>query len=125
MQPMAATLLVVEDDDDVRDLAVNVLRDEGYRVLQAANGGVAMVMLDQDLPIDLLFTDVVMPGGPDGFELADLAKRRRPELKVLYTTGYSGLARASGDIALHGKILSKPYRPAEITREVRELLSAE
>jgi CheY-like chemotaxis protein len=122
MQPMAATLLVVEDDDDVRDLAVTVLREEGYRVLQAANGGVAMVMLDQDLPIDLLFTDVVMPGGPDGFELADLAKQRRPQLKVLYTTGYAGLSRASKEVPLHGKILSKPYRPAEIKIEVRQLL---
>lgn len=121
---MAATLLVVEDDDDVRDLAVTVLREEGYRVLQAANGGVAMVMLDQDLPIDLLFTDVVMPGGPDGFELANLAKQRRPELKVLYTTGYAGLARATKAMPIHGKILNKPYRPAEITSEVRELLGS-
>lgn len=119
---MAATLLVVEDDDDVRDLAVSILREEGYRVLQAANGGVAMVMLDQDLPIDLLFTDVVMPGGPDGFELANLAKQRRPELKVIYTTGYAGLARATKDMPLHGKILSKPYRPAEIATEIRQLL---
>jgi DNA-binding NtrC family response regulator len=119
---MAATLLVVEDDDDVRDLTVSILREEGYRVLQAANGGVAMVMLDQDLPIDLLFTDVVMPGGPDGFELANLAKQRRPELKVIYTTGYAGLARATKEMPLHGKILSKPYRPAEIATEVRQLL---
>jgi CheY-like chemotaxis protein len=121
---MAATLLVVEDDDDVRDLAVTILREEGYRVLQAANGGVALVMLDQDLPIDLLFTDVVMPGGPDGFELADLAKRRRPGLKILYTTGYAGLSRAAREVPLHGKILSKPYRPTEIAREVRTLLGA-
>jgi len=121
---MAATLLVVEDDDDVRDLAVTILREEGYRVLQAANGGVAMVMLDEDLPIDLLFTDVVMPGGPDGFELANLAKQRRPEIKVLYATGYAGLARATKEMPLHGKIVNKPYRLAEIASEVRRLLGA-
>jgi len=124
MQPMAATLLVVEDDDDVRDLTVTLLREEGHRVLQAANGGVAMVLLDQDLPIDLLVTDVVMPGGPDGFELADLAKQRRPELKVLYMTGYAGLARAAKAVPLHGKILNKPYRPADIRKEVRTLLGS-
>jgi CheY-like chemotaxis protein len=119
---MGSTLLVVEDDDDIRELVVSVLRAEGYSVLQAVNGGVATVLLDEDIAIDLLFTDIVMPGGPDGFELADRAKQRRPDLKVLYATGYAGLARARLDQPLHGKILNKPYRLEEILAEVRRLL---
>jgi DNA-binding NtrC family response regulator len=118
-----ATLLVVDDDDDVRDLAVAVLREEGHRVLQAANGGVALVMLDQDLPIDLLFTDIVMPGGPDGLELAHLAKVRRPEMKVLYATGHAGRARTAGAVPLYGKILNKPYLPRQVAAEVSLLLA--
>jgi CheY-like chemotaxis protein len=119
---MAATLLVVEDDDDVRDLAVTVLRDAGYRVLPAMNGGIACVILEQDLPIDLLFTDIVMPGDPDGFELAARAREIRPEIKVLYATGFSGLSRAEGRMPLLGQILEKPWRPAQLLREIAGLL---
>jgi DNA-binding NtrC family response regulator len=119
---MAATLLVVEDDDDVRDLAVNVLREAGYRVLPAMNGGIALVMLEQDLPIDVLFTDIVMPGDPDGFGLAEEAKKLRPGLKVLYATGFSGLSRAEGRARLYGTIMEKPYRPTRLLREIAGLL---
>jgi CheY-like chemotaxis protein len=117
-----ANLLVVEDDDDVRDLAVTILREEGHRVLQAANGGVALVLLEQDLEVDVLFTDIVMPGGPDGLELAHLAKSRRPNLKVLYATGFAGLARAGKELPIYGKILNKPYLPTQVCAEIRQLL---
>jgi len=122
---MVATLLVVEDDDDVRDLAVNVLRDAGYRVLPAMNGGIALVMLEQELPIDLMFTDVVMPGDPDGFILAERAKELRPNLKILYATGFSGLSRAEGRARIHGTIMEKPYRPTGLLREVARLLASD
>src|SRR5690242_3952738 len=102
-------ILVVEDDADVREFAVRVLRESGYRVLEAANGGVAQVLLEQDLPIDLLFTDIVMPGEPDGIELAARARTLRPNLPVLFTTGFAGAARM-GDRALEGRLINKPYR---------------
>ena len=119
---MAVTLIVVEDDDDVRELAVNTLREAGYNVLQAMNGGIALILLQEALPVDLLFTDIVMPGEPDGFELARRAVALRPGLKVLYTTGFTGLYLADREATLHGKILKKPYRPKQLVHEVEELL---
>lgn len=116
-------ILVVEDDADVREFAVRVLRGSGYRVLEAVNGGVALVILEQDLPIDLLFTDIVMPGEPDGIGLAQRARAMRPELPILLTTGFAGLERL-GDAALGGKLLAKPYRPRQLEQTVESLLAA-
>jgi CheY-like chemotaxis protein len=122
--PMDASkmILVVEDDDDVRDFAVHVLRDRGYDVLEAVNGGVALILLEQALPIDLLFTDIVMPGEPDGVALAERAKELRPDLRVLYATGFAGAGRFDRRI-VHGKILGKPYRSRQLAVEVEQLLS--
>jgi CheY-like chemotaxis protein len=120
--PVAATLIVVEDDDDVRDLAVTVLREAGYNVLQAMNGGIALVLLQQDIPVDLLFTDIVMPGEPDGIELGKLARELRPDLRILYTTGYASPFATYG--AVLGHILRKPYRPSELLAEVAGLVNA-
>lgn len=120
----AGFIPVVEDDEDVREFAVRVLRDSGYQVLEAANGGVALVLLGQDLPIELLFTDIVMPGEPDGIGLAERAKAMRPGLRVPYATGFAGSARLDED-SIHGKVLSKPYRPAQLARAVERLLAGE
>jgi CheY-like chemotaxis protein len=116
-------ILVVEDDDDVREFAVHVLRDRGYAVIEAVNGGVALVLLEQNLPIDLLFTDIVMPGEPDGVALAERAKQMRPDLRVLYTTGFAGACRFDRHV-VHGKVLGKPYRSRQLASEVEQLLSA-
>ena len=118
----SSLILVVEDDDDVREFAVHVLRDRGYTVIEAVNGGVALVLLEQDLPIDLLFTDIVMPGEPDGVALAERAKQLRPNLRVLYTTGFAGASRFHQH-AIHGKVLGKPYRSRQLATEVEQLLS--
>src|SRR5258708_21590718 len=117
----ARLILVVEDDDDVREFAVDVLREKGYRVIEAVNGGVAFVLLEQDLPIDMLFTDIVMPGEPDGIGLAERALAMRPSLRVLYATGFAGADRLDGH-ALRGAVLHKPYRPQELTAAVLGLL---
>jgi CheY-like chemotaxis protein len=117
----APLILVVDDDDDVRKFAARVLRDKGYRVIEAANGGVALVLLQQGLPIELLFTDVVMPGEPDGLALAERAKKLHPDLRVLYATGFAG-AHRFGRHAVHGKVLSKPYRPRQLTSEIEQLI---
>lgn len=118
----AGFILVVEDDEDVRDFAVRVLRESGYQVLEAVNGGVALILLAQDLPIELLFTDIVMPGEPDGLGLAERAKAMRPDLRVLYATGFAGATRL-GEHSVYGKVLSKPYRPQQLAREVERLLA--
>jgi CheY-like chemotaxis protein len=123
MDPSAAGLiLVVEDDDDIREFSVKTLRAEGYRVLEAANGGVALVLLGQDLPIRVLFTDIVMPGEPDGLDLAERARALRPDLKILYTTGFTAAARLDGH-RVYGSVLSKPYRGQELADEVARLIA--
>ena len=78
-----------EDDEALRLYAVEVLSELGYRTLNAANGKAALEVLDREPDIDLLFTDVVMPGGMNGRQFADEAMKQRPGLKVLFTTGYT------------------------------------
>jgi PAS domain S-box-containing protein len=117
------TILVVEDDADVRQYVVSQIHDLGYRVIEAADGPQAQRILDGDTPIDLLFTDVVMPGGMTGRQLADAAKERRPTLKTLFTSGYT-----ENSIVHQGKLdpgvhfLAKPYRRQELAAKLREAL---
>jgi len=119
----AETVLVVEDDEPVRLLAGYELRAMGYRVLEAAGGVEALQLLAQDDSVALLFTDVVMPGGMSGRELADQAMAQRPALRVLFTSGYTENA-----IVHHGRLdpgvmlLPKPYRRDELARAVRAAL---
>jgi CheY-like chemotaxis protein len=118
----AESILVVEDDDELRAYTVETLNELGYRVLQAANGTAALEIVDRDDAIDLLFTDVVMPG-INGRQLADEAVRRRPGLKVLFTTGYTRNA-----IVHHGRLdpgvqmVGKPFSFDELGTRIRALL---
>src|SRR5690606_19055585 len=95
----------------------------GYSVIEAADAHMAIEMLESGVPADLLFTDVVLPGGMNGRQLAEIGTRLRPELKVLYTTGYTENA-----VVHHGKLdagvelLSKPYRRVDLARHVRKVL---
>ena len=117
------TILVVEDDEALRSYTVETLTELGYRVLAATNGAAAIDILDSGADIDLLFTDVVMPGGVNGRQLADEAVRRRPGLKILFTTGYTRNA-----IVHHGRLdpgvemIGKPFSSDELTRKVRAIL---
>jgi CheY-like chemotaxis protein len=115
------SILVVEDEDDVRELVSSSLRDRGFSVLSVPNAEVALQILMEQVKFDLLFTDIVMPGVMDGFELADRAKRLQPGLKVIYATGFSHISRRPSD-QLHGKLIYKPYRPDEIAAEIRTAL---
>ena len=120
--PGGATVLVVEDDPDVRAHSARSLRDLGYAVLEAADGPTALRRLGE-APVDLLFTDVGLPG-MNGRELVDEALRRRPDLKVLFTTGY-----ARNAIVHHGRLdpglhlLVKPYTQADLAAKVRRVLA--
>jgi PAS domain S-box-containing protein len=122
----AETILVVEDDEHLRYYAIEALGDLGYQVLAVGNGVAALDVLAQDYKIDLLFTDVVMPGGMNGRQLAEQALRRRPGLKVLFTTGYTRNA-----IVHHGrldpgvKMISKPYVFEELAARIRAALDQE
>ncbi len=117
------TVLVVEDDQMVRDYVVAQLQSLGYTVIEAANGPTAVTILDSAEPVDLLFTDIVMPGGMSGRELADEARRRRPQLKVLFTSGYTENA-----VVHHGRLdpgvdlLNKPFAKRALAAKVRSVL---
>jgi CheY-like chemotaxis protein len=118
------TILIVEDNDDVREVALAVLEGSGYRVIEAASGDDAyrLLLARPELQIDLLFTDVVMPGRLDGIDLANAARALRPHLHVLYATGFANLVRANRDADLQGPVLRKPYRPGELRRAIAALL---
>jgi len=116
-------VLVVEDDELVRTHAESQLEVFGYEVLSAANGPEALEILEREPDVDLLFTDVIMSGGMNGPELVQLAKRLRPKLKVLYTSGYTENAivhQGRLDKGVH--LLQKPYRRNELAKKVRAAL---
>ena len=121
---MTYSILVVEDEDDVRELVATSLRHRGFSVLSVPNAEVALQILMEQVRFDLLFTDIVMPGVIDGFELADRAKRLQPDQKIHYATGYAHVSRRSID-TLHGKLIQKPYRPDELATEVRRALESD
>lgn len=117
------TILIVEDDDEVRDTVAQLLDDLGYRILRAADAASALAVLESGIPIDLLFTDVVMPGSMTAIDLARRAKALWPQSKVLFTSGYTETAAAhGGKLALGAKLISKPYRQEDLARRVRQLL---
>jgi PAS domain S-box-containing protein len=117
------SILVVEDDGLVRDYVAAQLNSLGYTVLAAGNAAEALAVIDGTVHLDLLFTDVIMPGSMNGRLLADEALKRRPSLKVLFTSGYTENA-----IIHHGRLdpgvllLSKPYRKSDLARLVREAI---
>jgi CheY-like chemotaxis protein len=119
------TVLVVEDDPEVLEIALGMLAQLGYQVLVARDGASAMLIVNGPAQIDLLFSDVVMPGNMNGAELARQAKALRPGLPVLLTSGYTARALSQQ----HGfdqelPLLRKPYRLAEFDRAVREALTS-
>ncbi|RKH55517.1 response regulator [Corallococcus aberystwythensis] len=117
------TILVVEDDAAVRATVVEVLTELGYRVLKAHDGQSALAVIQSGLPVDLLFTDVVMPGPVRSPELARQAKAHLPDLEVLFTSGYTENAIVHGGRLDPGvSLLSKPYRREDLARKIRSLL---
>ena len=117
------TILVVEDDELVRNFVTAQLQNLGYRTVAAADGPTALAQIRNGEKFDLLFTDVIMPGGMSGRQLADEVEKLRPGMKVLYTSGYTDSA-----IIHHGRLdpgvllLTKPYRKGQLAQMVRQAL---
>ncbi|MFB2552471.1 hybrid sensor histidine kinase/response regulator [Ensifer soli] len=117
------TVLVVEDDDEVRATTVDLLSDLGYRVLKAPNASAAFSIVESGIGIDLLFTDVVMPGPMTSVEMVRRAKERMPQLAVLYTSGYTENSIVHGGRLDPGvELLSKPYTRDALARKIRHVL---
>ena len=120
----AETILVVEDDPELREYASDILHELGYCVLEAETGAAALDALDGDHRVDMLLTDVVMPGGMNGRQLADQATALRPHLKVLYMTGYARDATFPTDSHGDAHVIAKPFSFEELAARVRERLDA-
>ncbi|QZP31204.1 PAS domain-containing sensor histidine kinase [Pseudomonas sp. DR48] len=118
------TILVVEDNEAVRSTAVELLREEGYQVLTAANGDQAMQMLLEGITVDLIFTDVVMPGLIKSSDLAAWAKVQNPPVTVLFTSGHTrDIISRNHQLSPDTFLLTKPYGPQALTRMIRTVLS--
>jgi CheY-like chemotaxis protein len=120
------TILVAEDEDTLREMVVQVLKIQGYTVLQAASGRDALEVWEQaNRPVDLLLTDMVMPGGIMGSDLAERLSSQSPRLKVIYTSGYSpGMAGKDASHLEGRNFLPKPYSIGKLAQFVRECLDS-
>jgi CheY-like chemotaxis protein len=123
MQCGRETVLVVEDQPDIAALATAILVEHGYRVLAAPNGDTALAMLEEGAKVDLLFSDLIMPGAMNGVMLARAARKRFPHLRVLLATGFAAeVVERDGTLAGEFEILGKPYRRTELLSRVRDVL---
>ena len=112
------TVLVVEDEPLLCELMVDELKNLGFTVLRAETGEEALSLIDGDEPVDVLFTDIRLPGRLDGWDVAEKFRVRNPSGPVIYTTGYSGTPARQ---VTQSTFLPKPYRPAAIIKEIRRL----
>src|ERR1700746_3173041 len=116
------TVLVVEDEPTVRTLAESIIEELDYMILSAANAREAIALLEQDEPIDILFTDINLPDGPDaidGLELARKAIKLCPRLRVIYTTGHGQTDGMTALFVENASFLPKPYRVKQLTEAVQ------
>jgi PAS domain S-box-containing protein len=120
-QDNAHRILLVEDNDDVRELAESVLSLGGYRVLSAPSGESALAMLE-DEDVDLLFTDVIMPGGMNGLQLVERVRQQQPDLPVLLTTGYMDELQNPDLPGGRLNVLAKPYKHGDLLERIRQAL---
>ncbi|MDH3582555.1 MAG: response regulator, partial [Hyphomicrobiales bacterium] len=111
------------DNEDLRRIPSTILRQQGYVVLEARDGAEALRQIESAPRIDLIFTDLILPGGMNGLEIAAQAKHLSPTIRVIYTTGYAETALASGGELDPGmNLISKPYRQANLLAMVRTVL---
>ena len=119
----SAVVMVVDDEDAVRVLIVEVLTDLGYTIVEAADGPSGLHILESTGRIDLLLTDVGLPGGMNGRQLADVARQRRPSLKVLFITGYAeGMAIGKGQLDQGMQVMTKPFAVNTLVTRIKEMI---
>jgi CheY-like chemotaxis protein len=117
------TILVIDDEPTVRMLMLEVLDDAGYRALEAADGPSGLKILQSDVRVDLLVTDVGLPGGMNGRQVADAARATRPDLKVLFVTGYAeNAAVGNGHLEPGMEVITKPFVMTEFGNKVRDMI---
>jgi CheY-like chemotaxis protein len=122
---MDTTIMVVEDEIEIRELVAASLAVEGYQVLCAEDGRDALEQLGAHPEVDLLFTDILMPGDVHGYDLAREARRLRPDIKLLYTSGYALSAALSRTAPIvDARLVRKPYRLDQLIGEIRRTLDA-
>lgn len=122
-EPNKETILMVEDNAEVRVMGEALLHDAGFSVHTATDAAEALAMVEAGLEFDLLFTDIVMPGALDGLGLAAEVARLRPGIPVLLTTGWADRAREQVDQSFGTELIAKPYRQADLVRQIRRLLN--
>ena len=118
------TILVVDDEVLIRMPIAEYLRDCGYRVVEAVNGDEAIsVLTAADCEIDLILSDVQMPGSVDGFALARWVRQNRPGLEIILTSGYAGAAKESKDLCNEKDIVAKPYEFERLLDQIKQSLA--
>ena len=118
-------ILIIDDEEMIRMTSSDTLREAGYRVVEAADGPSGLKLIDSDMRIDLLITDVGLPGGLNGRQVADAARTRRPELKILFITGYAEhQALSSAHLGSGMGLITKPFETALLTSRVKQMLDA-
>lgn len=116
------TILCVEDDAIVRDFVTRQLQALGYKTVAASNAAEALSEVRSGLAIDLVFTDIVMPGSTNGWKLAELVRQLRPAIKVIFTTGYSDVSSAQLGSGAAIVLLEKPYRLSRLAEVIRNAI---
>ena len=123
-QPCLSPVLVVEDEPVVRGIIVEMLHDQGYRTREAPDGAAGLRILQLDKPVDLLLTDIGLPG-MNGRQLADQARKLRPNLKILFMTGYAeNAANAEGFLQPGMDMITKPFDLGHLSQRVRDIISS-
>jgi CheY-like chemotaxis protein len=123
-QAPTQTILVVEDEVLVRMVISDYLRECGYRVIEAGSAAEAITVLESPEQIDIVFSDIQMPGEMDGFGLANWVRQRQPWLEMLLTSGNARAASTAGDLCEDGPLEQKPYHPQTILSRIQRLLGS-
>jgi DNA-binding response OmpR family regulator len=118
------TVVVIEDEYGIRATVEEVLVDAGYRVLGASTGAAGLRIVEAEPEVALLITDVGLPGGMNGRQIAEAARRRKPDLKVLFITGYDNAAVSDGNLGAHSAVLTKPFELPALSKRVRAMIEA-
>lgn len=116
------TVLVVEDEVLLRMSVAEYLRDCGFHVVEAGNADEALRVLEADVEVDVVFSDVQMPGSIDGLALAQWLRRERPQIELILTSGVARTAEAARDLCEEARFLAKPYQEADLESRIRALL---